>query len=185
MIHCFEVTDRHLLGILTDYSSWDYSMNHELQSIHGDSEIEWPALRNHIPCMAQLIQVALAAFMSSLGVKGRTKSWDPHERDRQFGLTECIDIGKGQRHRKEGNARINIVSDTRPSFAKIIEKVCTSRYFECPQTDHHKAENAIFIEYANIWVMKRIHWFSKIQSPHRSTAGYGCEDMMEINTRVD
>jgi len=61
--------------------------------------------------------------MSSLGVKGCAKSWEAHERDQQFGENESIDIGKSQRLRKEGNARINTVSATRPGLAKIIEKV--------------------------------------------------------------
>jgi len=61
--------------------------------------------------------------MSSLGVKGRTKSSEAHERDQQFGENESIDIGKSQRVRMEGNARINKVSAMRPGLAKIIEKV--------------------------------------------------------------
>jgi hypothetical protein len=76
--------------------------------------------------MAHVIQLALGAFMSSLGVKCRTKSWEAHERDQQFGENESIDIGKSQRLRKEGNARINKVSAMRPGLAKIIEKVCIS-----------------------------------------------------------
>jgi len=58
--------------------------------------------------------------MSSLGVNGRTKSWEAHERDQQFGENESIDIGKSQILRKEGNARINKVSAMRPGLAKII-----------------------------------------------------------------
>ena len=73
--------------------------------------------------MAHVIQLPLGAFMSSLGVKGRTKSWEALERDQQFGENESIDIGKSQRLRKEGNARINKVSAMRPGLAKIIEKV--------------------------------------------------------------
>jgi hypothetical protein len=48
--------------------------------------------------------------MSSLGVKGCTKSWEAHECDQQFGENESIVIVKSQRLRKEGNARINQVS---------------------------------------------------------------------------
>jgi hypothetical protein len=73
--------------------------------------------------MEHIVQQALSAFMSSLGVKGRTKSWEAHERDQQFGENESIDIGKSHRLRKEGNARINKVSAMRPDLAKIIEKV--------------------------------------------------------------
>jgi DNA-binding TFAR19-related protein (PDSD5 family) len=61
--------------------------------------------------------------MSSLGEKGRTRSWEAHERDQQFGENESIDNGTSQRLRKEGNARINKVLAMRPGLAKIIEKV--------------------------------------------------------------
>jgi len=118
-----ELTDGHLLVITTDDASSNYSMTRELQSTLEASGIEWPALRDHIPCMAHVIQLALGAFMSSLGVKGRTKSWEAHERDQQFGENESIDIGKSQRRRKEGNTRINQVSAMRPDLAKIIENV--------------------------------------------------------------
>jgi hypothetical protein len=119
----FELTDGTLLGITTDNASSNYSMTHELQSTLKASGMEWPALRNHIPCMAHIIQLALGVFMSSLGVKGPTKSWEAHERDQQFGENESIDIGKSQRLRKAGNARINKVSAMRPGLAKLIEKV--------------------------------------------------------------
>jgi hypothetical protein len=46
--------------------------------------------------MVHIIQLALGAFMRSLGVTGRTKSWKAHERDQQFGKNESIDIGKSQ-----------------------------------------------------------------------------------------
>jgi len=87
--------------------------------------------------------------MSSLCVKGRTKSWEAHVRDQQFGENESIDIGKSQRLRKDGNARINKVSAMRPGLAKLIEKVGISWYFESPEADIHKAENACCINYAN------------------------------------
>jgi len=73
--------------------------------------------------MAHVIQLALGAFMSSLGVKGRTKSWEAHVRDQQFVENESFDIGRSQRLRKEGNARINKVSPMKSGLAKIIEKV--------------------------------------------------------------
>jgi len=122
----FEHTDRHLLGIISDNASSHYSMTRKMQSTLEASGIEWPALRNHIPCMAHVIQLPLGAFMSSLGVNGRTKSWEAHERNQQFGENGSIDIGKSQRLRKEGNARINKVSAMKPGLAKMIEKVCIS-----------------------------------------------------------
>jgi hypothetical protein len=69
----FELTDGHLLGITTYNASSNYSMTPELQSTLEAYGIEWPALRNHIQCIAHVIKLALGAFMSSVGVKGRTK----------------------------------------------------------------------------------------------------------------
>jgi len=119
----FELTDGCFLGITSDNASSNYLMTRELQSTLEASGIKWPALRNHIPCMSHVIQLALGAFISSLGVKDCTESWEAHERDQQFGENESMDIGKSQRHRKEGNARINRVSAMKPGLAKIIEKV--------------------------------------------------------------
>jgi len=159
-------------------------MTCELQSTLQASAIQWPALRNHIPCMAQVIQPALGAFMSSRGVKGRTKSWEAHQHDQQFGENESIDIGKSQRLRKEGNARINKVSAMKPGLAKIIEKVCISWYFGSPEIHLHIAENACCIEYADTWSSKRVYWLSKGQFLHHGTDDYGCEDRVELNTGV-
>jgi hypothetical protein len=159
-------------------------MTCELQSTLGASEIEWPALRNHIPCMAHVIQLALCAFMHSLGVKGRTKSWKAHERDQQFGENESIDIGKSQRLRKEGIARINKVLAMRSGLAKIIEKVRISWYFESPEADVHIAENACCINYGHTWSPKLVNWLSNSQSLHCSTSDKGCEDTLELYSGV-
>jgi len=159
-------------------------MTCELQSTLEASGIEWPELRNNIPCVAHVIQLALGAFMSSLGGKGRTKSWEAHECDQQFGENKSIDIGKGQRLRKEGNARINNVSAMRQGLAKIIEKVLISWDFQSPETDLHIAENACCMDYADTWSPKRVHWLSKSQSPHYSTFDYGCEDTLELYSGV-
>jgi len=73
--------------------------------------------------MVHVIQLALGAFMSSLGVKGCTKSWEAHECDQLFEENESVDIAKSQRLRKEGNTGINKVSAMKSGLAKIIEKV--------------------------------------------------------------
>ena len=101
--------------------------------------------------MVHVIQLALGAFMSILSVKGRTMSWEAHECDQQFGVNESTDIGKSHRLRKDGNGRINKVSAMRPGLTNIIEKVRISRYFECPETDLHIAENACCIDYSDTW----------------------------------
>jgi len=138
----FELIDCRLSGITTHNASSNYLMPSELRSTLEASGIEWPALRYHIPCMAHVIQQALGAFMSSLSVKGHTKSWEAHERNQQCGENDSVVIGKSQSLRKEGNARINKVSATNPGLAKIIEKVRISRYFQSAETDLHIAENA-------------------------------------------
>jgi hypothetical protein len=96
------------------------------------------------------------AFMSSLGVKGCTKSWEAHERNQQFGENESTDIWKSQRLRKEGNARINKLLAMRPGLAKIIEKVRISTYYENAETDIHIVENTCSIDYADTWTLKRV-----------------------------
>jgi hypothetical protein len=57
--------------------------------------------------MAHIIQLALGAFISGLGVESCTKSWKAHESNQQSGENESIDIGMSHRLQKEGNARIN------------------------------------------------------------------------------
>ena len=114
VLHRFESTDGRLLGITRNTASLNYSMTREPQSILQSTGIQWPALRNHIPCMAYVTQLVVGAVMSSLGVKGHTKSWEAYECDQQFGENERIEIGNSQRLREESNARINKVSDMRP-----------------------------------------------------------------------
>jgi len=104
--------------------------------------------------MVHVIKLASGEFMRRLGVKVHTKSWEAHERDQQFGENESIDIGKSKRLRKEDNGRINKMSAMRPGVAKIIEKVCISRYIESPETDSHMAVDACCIEYADIQLTK-------------------------------
>jgi len=101
--------------------------------------------------MAHFIQVALGAFMSTVGVKGSTKSWEAHERDQLFGQNESIAIRKSQWLRQEGNARINKVSAMKPGIATIIQKESISRYFGSAETGLHIAGNAYCIDYANTW----------------------------------
>jgi len=118
-----ERTEGCLLGITLDNACSNYSMTSEQQLTLEASGIESQGLRKHIPCMAHVIQLALGAFVSSLGVTGRTKSWEAPEHDQQFGENQSMDIGKSQRLQKEGNARINKVSAMKAGLAKITEKV--------------------------------------------------------------
>jgi len=170
--------------ITTDNASSNYSMTCELQSTLEASTIRWPALRNHIPCIANVIQLALGAFMSCLGVKGCTRSWEAHERDQEFGENVSIEIGKSERLRREGNTIINKVSAMNPGLAKIIEKVHISWYFESSEIYLQVAANACSIDFADTWSSKWVHWVSKSQSSHCITTNSGLEDTLELNTGV-
>jgi len=159
-------------------------MTHDLQSTLEVSGIKWPALRNHIPCMAHVTQLALGEFMSSLGVQGLTKFWEAHRDHQQFQETETIDIEKTYSVWREANGRINQVSATRPGLVKTIEKVCISRYFESAETDLRVAKNACCIDYADTWSSKQVHRLSQSQCLHRSTTWYVIEDTLEFDTAV-
>jgi len=182
MLDRCELNDSRLLGITTANAFSNYLMTYELQSNIEVYQIESPALRNHIPCMAHVIQLAIGAFMSSLGVNGCTKSWEAHEHNQQFRVNESIDIKKCPRLQKEGNPQINKVSAMRPGLAKIIEKECISKYFESPETDLHIAENACCIDYTDTCSSKWVHLMSKSQSPHRSTTFHGVKHTFRLNT---
>jgi len=130
VLDCFELTDGCFLGITTDNASSNYLMSGELQSTLEASGFEWTALRNHIPCMANFIQMALGAVMSSFGVKSCTKLCEVHQRDQQCGENDSIDIGKSQRLRNEANATITQLLAMQPGLLKIIEKVCISFYLK-------------------------------------------------------
>jgi hypothetical protein len=73
-----ELTDGRLVGITTDNAFSNYSLTRELQTTLEAAGIAWPALRNHIPFMAHVINLTLGAFVSSLGLLGYTKSWEAH-----------------------------------------------------------------------------------------------------------
>jgi hypothetical protein len=72
------------------------------------------------------------------------------------------------------------VSAMRPRWAKIIEKVHISWYFESPETDLDIAENACCVEYADTWSSKQVDRRSKCQSQHCHTTDYGWEDTLEL-----
>jgi hypothetical protein len=153
----FKLADGCLFGFTTHNTSSNYSMTRELQSTPEASGIEWAVMRNHIPCMAHVIQLACGAFISSFGVKGRTKSWEAHKCNPQFGALESTDIWKSARHKKEGNDRIIKVSAMRPGLAKIIEKVRNSRNFKRAETDLLIPGNGCSIDYADTRWPKRVH----------------------------
>ena len=162
----------------TSLDDWETTIN------PWGTGIEWPAMRNNIPCVAHIIQLGLGAFMCIDGVNGHTTSWEAHERDLPFGEKETTVVGKSQRLRKEGNARINNVSAMRPGLAEIIEKVRNWRHFEKPETAFHRAENACCVHYSDSWFSKRVHWLSTSQRTNCSTTDAGCENTVQYHTGV-
>jgi hypothetical protein len=159
-------------------------MTRELPTTLDASGIEWPALRNHIPCRAYVIELALGAFMSSLGANGRTKCWETHEHNQQFRQNESTDNGKSQRPRKQSNPSINEMSAMRPGWAKIIENVRISTYFESAETERFIAENASCNNYADTCLSIRVPSLSNSKSSDSSTTHSGCEDNLELDTGV-
>ena len=73
--------DSSVRGITTDNASSNYAMVKELYRSMKAMEVDWSAVQNHIPCMAHIIQLALVAFMKSLGIQGRNRSWEDGVRD--------------------------------------------------------------------------------------------------------
>jgi len=183
LIH-FELTNGRLLGNKTENASSNYSMIGKLQSTLGALGTDWPAMRNHIPCVVHVNQLALDAFMISLGVKGHTKSWKAHECDQQYGENGITDSGMSQRLRKVCNARITEVLAMRPGLAKIIEKVHISRHFGTSETNLHIAENAYWINYTDTWSLKLVQWLAQCQMSNPSTTSYGLEHKVQFDNGV-
>jgi len=78
---------------MTGNSSSNYPMTREQESTLDASSMLWPGIGNDVPRMAHVIQQALGVFKSSLEQKPRTKSWEAHERNQQFGENKSTDIG--------------------------------------------------------------------------------------------
>jgi len=88
MLDCFEHTDGCLLAITTDNASSNYLMTRELESTLEASGINTGGLWNRVACIEEphtmhgaCHTAAVGVFMSSLGVKGPTKSWEAREHD--------------------------------------------------------------------------------------------------------
>lgn len=71
-----------------------------------------------MPCMTHVIQLALGAFMDSLGVKGRAKSWEDTEREKMGNGDERSKGGRGT-----GGTRVERINLLSAGFNKIVEKV--------------------------------------------------------------
>ena len=82
-------------------------------------EVDWSAAQNHVPCMVHVIQLALAAFMKSLGIQGRNRSWEDSIRD--------ASTNKQGAKSKMGSFRIAKIGSLKVGFNKIIETVSSGR----------------------------------------------------------
>lgn len=115
-----------ILGITTDNASNNYIMASDLSGLLAEESVQWDAAKYHVPCMAHVIQLVLGAFMKSLGVKSREKSWGAAEKDRQF-AGEDEDMGPPEDNAKKVsklfNARADRVGAMTKGFNKIVEKV--------------------------------------------------------------
>lgn len=63
----FERTDECFLGIITGNASLNCLMTWDLESKFDPPGIKRPVLGNYIPCMVHINQLALGAFIGSLG----------------------------------------------------------------------------------------------------------------------
>jgi len=66
----YGIQDR-ILGFTTDSASNNRTLTEALNNAWSLLSIEWCQLDNHIPCMAHVVHLILAAFMSSSKVKSR------------------------------------------------------------------------------------------------------------------
>jgi len=68
-------------------------MTDEIQSTPEASALRWPALRNHIPCMAHVIQFALGVFFSGASVKAKPRLWNPSSEISNLGSKKAQILG--------------------------------------------------------------------------------------------
>ena len=122
----FGIDTKFLLGVTTDNASSNYSMTRCLEKIFEARMIKWSAAQNHMACMTHVIQLTLGAFMDSLGVKGRGKSWEDTEREKIGEESSRRRIG---RRNPIGGARVGRVESLEPGFNKIVEKVGPKEIF--------------------------------------------------------
>jgi hypothetical protein len=72
----------------------------------------------------------------------------------------------------------------RPGFAKIIGKICISRWLNSPQSDLYTAENTCCINYAHSCTSKQVHSLSTAQSLHYRTTNYASDDTFKLDSGV-
>jgi len=66
----YGIQDR-ILGFTSDSASNNRTLTKALNNACSLLSVEWCQLENHIPCMANVVQLILSAFMSSIKVKSR------------------------------------------------------------------------------------------------------------------
>ena len=113
-------------------------------------------MRNHVRCMAHVIELALDTSLNSFSANSCTQFWEAHERNQQSGENKSIDIGKSPRFRTQGNSQIDKLLAVRSDLAKIIEKIRISTYFESFKTDLHIVQNSCCINHSDTWLWKQV-----------------------------
>jgi len=66
----YRIQDR-ILGFTTESASNNRTLTEALSNAGSLSSVEWSQFENHIPCIANVIQLILGAFMSSIEVQSR------------------------------------------------------------------------------------------------------------------
>ena len=97
----YDIRDR-ILGFTSDNASNNGTLAKSLTVTMELLNIEWPAAENHIPCMAHVVQLILAAFMRKLQVSSKD----------------------GQMPSAFKESYIEKVTGMKCGFHKTIEKVC-------------------------------------------------------------
>jgi len=178
-----KLTDGHVVGIMPVNAFSNYLMAHEPQLTLGAFGIHSPWFWNLIPSMEHVIQPAQGAFMTSLGVKRCTKSWEAWAQSPIWREWKCRHweesktLKRGQCKNQSG-----VGHETR--FSKDNWESMYFKIFWKSWNDLDIAESACSIDYADTWLTKRVHWLSKTNSLHRSTTNFVCEDIMELDTGV-
>jgi hypothetical protein len=116
----FGLTNSFVVEITIDNASSNESITLKLQATRECSGIKWPALQNHLSCIADVIQLDFVAFMGRLSVKGSHISGEPPQRYQHCRDNQTTDIGNSQSLRKEGHARTNKAPAVMPRLVIVI-----------------------------------------------------------------
>lgn len=184
VLDSWEPPDSRSVGIITDIYYSNYLITPELSSTIQPCELMWRCIeKSHTMYGAH--HSAFFGWIQEQSWCNRPRiSCEAHVREQQFLDYEIKRHGNIQRHRKEGNVKVNLMSAIRPGLAKIIVNVSIWTYFDSHETDLEIAANAHWIDYTDPCPSKRVHWQSTHQSINCGTENYSCGDTMGLNSGV-